>query len=520
MAELRLADILGALSLATDLVNGQPPEMALRCTLLATRLARARGEPEATLRDVYWSGVLRFTGCSGFAVEEAPLAAGNDNGLREVFMRTDLGKPSHMIGAVIRDLGKGAPLVERARSVARFLSSPSLPLQHAWAQCDAARYFARKMGMSGNVVAALGQIDERFDGKGLPNGLRGEEIALPQRYVELARVVMSQLSLSGVAGAVAEVRRRTGGAVDPVLASEFCREPETFCESLTNSSVWELYLACEPGEQRVGADQLSLLFEAFARFADLKSAYTLEHSTGVSYLADQAAQHMGLAAAERTLIRHAALLHDLGRVSVATGIWDKSGGLNTAEWERVRLHPYYTDRVLRRSPELSRLAAVAGRAHERLDGTGYYRGDGAAAIDRAARLLAAADQFFACTESRAYRPAHPLDEARRLLRTAVNSGLQCRQACDAVLSVSGERAALGGPLPSIELSERETEVIGLLAIGLSNKEIGKRLGISPRTVQHHSIHIYEKIGVKSRAGAALYAAENGLLRSAGTARHH
>lgn len=514
MAELRLADIVGALSLATDLVNGQPPEMALRCAVLATRMARARSESAATLEDVFWTGVLRFTGCSGFAVEEAPLAAGDDNGLREVFMRTDLGKPAHLFGAVIRDLGKGAPLADRARSVARFLSSPSLPLEHAWAQCDAARYFARKMGMSNSVVAALGQIDERFDGKGLPNHLRGDEIALPQRYVELARIVVAVLPASGIVGAVAEVRRRTGGAVDPVLASEFCHDPEFFCESLTHSSVWELYLASEPGEERVSTDRLGELFEAFARFADLKSAYTLEHSTGVSALADLAAQHMGLPTAERTVVRHAALLHDLGRVSVATGIWDKPGPLNSAEWERVRLHPYYTDRVLRRSPELSRLAAVAGRAHERLDSTGYYRGEGASAIDRAARLLAAADHFFACTELRAYRPAHPFEQATRLLRDAANSGGLCRHASDAVLSVSGEKTLRSGARLSVELSEREIEVIGLLATGLSNKEIGKRLGISPRTVQHHSIHIYDKIGVKSRAGAALYAAENGLLRLA------
>ena len=186
-----------------------------------------------------------------------------------------------------------------------------------------------------------------------------------------------------------------------------------------------------------------------------------------------------------------------------------------AEWERVRLHSYYTDRVLRHSPALARYADIAGRAHERLDGSGYHRGDREA--DAQVRLLAAADVYHACTEARAYRPARDSNTARQVLLEGVAQGRLCRHAVDAVLDAAGQMPAR--PASAAEaLTEREIEVMRLLVLGLTNKQIGRQLGISPRTVQHHTIHIYGKTGMKSRAGAALWAVERGLLRDAADRR--
>ncbi len=70
----------------------------------------------------------------------------------------------------------------------------------------------------------------------------------------------------------------------------------------------------------------------------------------------------------------AGMLHDLGRVGVSAGIWDKPGPLTDDEWERVRLHPYLTERVLGRSGAFAPLAMLAALHHERLDGSGYPRG--------------------------------------------------------------------------------------------------------------------------------------------------
>lgn len=509
---LRLAEVLGTLSLATDLANGQPSEHALRTAILAVRLAQ--DEPADVRRDVYWAGLLRYLGCNGFAVEEAAYASGDDIGLRASFVRADLGRPSEFIGAVLRDVGRGAPPLQRAKGVLRLLSDPQAPRAHALAQCDAAEHCGRKLGMPAGVLQALAHSDERYDGRGFPDGLAGDALSLPQRYVEAARVAVVFHTLSGVQGARAELSRRAGGHLDPHVVARFTEAAPQLCARLEQDSVWDDFLDSEPGLWLLDENALEPLFEAFALMADLKSGYFSGHSPAVAALARAAAQAQGLAPEKVDLLGRAALLHDLGRVAVSTGVWDKPGPLTAAEWERVRLHSYYTDRVLRHSPALACYADIAGRAHERLDGSGYHRGDHDA--DALVRLLAAADVYQACTEARAFRPASDAHGARQVLLDGIAQGRLCRRAVDAVLAAAGQ-------LPSRQahateaLTEREVGVLRLLVLGLTNKEIGRQLGISPRTVQQHTIHIYGKTGVKSRAGAALWAIERGLLRD--TADH-
>jgi HD-GYP domain-containing protein (c-di-GMP phosphodiesterase class II) len=199
-------------------------------------------------------------------------------------------------------------------------------------------------------------------------------------------------------------------------------------------------------------------------------------------------------------------------VSVPNGIWDKAGPLNAAEWERVRLHPYYTERILIRSPLLAPLVETASLHHERLDSSGYYRGVGGASIPRAARILAAADAYQTMTEERPHRPAHSAEEAARLLAAEAQAGRLDREAVECVLAAAGQRGAarLRGELPA-SLTEREVEVLSLLARGLSNKEIAARLVVSPRTVQHHVEHIFDKTGIRTRSAAAVFAVVNDLV---------
>jgi HD-GYP domain-containing protein (c-di-GMP phosphodiesterase class II) len=259
--------------------------------------------------------------------------------------------------------------------------------------------------------------------------------------------------------------------------------------ALEPGTVWDAYLDAEPGLWLIGEDQLDALCEAFGLIADMKSGYFAGHSPGVAAIAGDAASSLGLAAADARNLRRAALLHDLGVVSVPTGLWDKPGPLSTAEWERVRLHSYWTDRALRRSPALTSLADIASRAHERLDGSGYHRGDGAA-LGVAARLLAAADVYRACAEPRAWRAALSADDAQRVLRQDARDGRLCPRAVDAVLGAAGHaapRRAADAPEP---LTERELEVMRLLVRGLTNKQIAKALPISPRTVQDQMLHLW------------------------------
>ena len=506
---LRLAEVLGALSLATDLANGQPSEHGLRTAILAGRLAR--DEPLPVRQQVFLTGLLRYLGCNGFAVEEAGFAGGDDIGLRASFVRADLGRPVEFVGAVLRDVGRGTPPLQRAQGILRLLSDPQAPRDHAHAQCEAAVHCGRKLGMPPEVLRALAQSDERFDGRGLPGGLAGEALALPQRYAEVARVAVVFHALGGVAAARSTLRRRAGGHLDPGIVARFEADAQACCAGLAEHSVWDEYLAAEPGLWVLEASALDPLFEAFALLADLKSGYFSGHSGAVAGLARAAARAQGADAAAAEHLARAALLHDLGRVAVPSGLWDKPGPLSSAEWERVHLHSYYTDRVLRRSPALAAYADIAGRVHERLDGSGYHRGDRELAAP--VRLLAACDAYQAATEPRAYRWAADPATAARTLRAQAAQGRLCPRAVDAVLAAAGHAAARRRAEDPL-LSHREIEVLKLLVLGLSNKEIARRLAISPRTVQHHTVHIYGKTGVRSRAGAALWAVERGLLPAA------
>jgi HD-GYP domain-containing protein (c-di-GMP phosphodiesterase class II) len=246
-------------------------------------------------------------------------------------------------------------------------------------------------------------------------------------------------------------------------------------------------------------------------FADMKSPWTLGHSPGVAELAEAAAWRLGLAADDVSVVRRAALLHDLGRAGVSSAVWDRPAALSEADRERVRLHPYFTERTLARSPGLAPLGRLGAAHHERLDGSGYHRGATAGDLPVTARLIAAADVFHAMTEPRPHRPAHSSEAAAAELTAQVRAGCLDGACVDAVLGAAGQAAErVRGPLPA-GLTEREAEVLGLVARGLTNRQVAERLGSSPKTVGNQVQAAYGKIGVSTRAAAALFAVEHGLL---------
>lgn len=514
-SSIRLAEILGSLSLATDLSVGCPMETALRAALIATRLGRAQGCREDVLGDVYYAALLRLLGCTGASQEEAfRFGAGDDIALRHAFLQTDLGSTAAVLGTAVTQLARGAGLLVRARAVTRFVGKQQggadLPAIH----CEQAMTLARDLGMGPGVLSGLEQMYERFDGQGLPGSCAGPDLTLSARLMHVAYVAEMHRATAGADAARSEVKKRAGGQLDPELAALLHKREGEIFEGLASASVWDLFLAAEPMPQRrVDEADLEVFARAFACFVDLKSPYTLGHCQSVADLAENGALQLGLPAAERQTLRVAALLHDLGTVSVPNGIWEKPGPLNPAEWERVRLHAYQGERVLSIGPALQKVAALVGRHHERRDGSGYHRGL-SGALSQAAMLLAASDVYSALRQERAYRPARSQREAAAILRSEVRDGRLDESSVEAVLAAAGHpplRSAKASQKSA--LSPREVEVVQLLARGLSDKEIAQRLSLSPRTVHHHVEHIYEKTGVSGRAAVALYAVRHDLIRA-------
>lgn len=506
--QIRLTEVLAALSLVTDVGRGVPMETTLRATVIAARFANVLGLDHARRQEAYFTALLRSLGCTSHAHENAALLGGDDLAFQRLFHRLDPGRPATFVRDVVTEMGAWNPPLERVRTVARFVrAAPTVGPYAARSGCEVSVSLATRLALPEGVVAALAYVYERWDGKGIPDGRAGEAIPVSARIAHLVEVAERAHAAGGIAPARDAVAQRSGGHLDPSLVAAFVPAAGDLCAELDEIDALTAALEAEPRpHSRLPAHDLARCALALADVVDLKSPWTLGHSSTVAALAAGAASGPG----DRTRLRLAGLLHDVGRVSVPNGIWDKPGALTAAESERVRLHPHYTARIVSRIPAFAPLASLAAADHERLDGSGYHRGLPASTIDEPMRVLAAADVYAALTAPRAHRPALPDGEAARVLRREAAAGRLCAHACEAVLEAAGHDPARKTSLPH-GLTEREVEVLRLAARGLTNKEIAAELVVSPRTVQHHLAHVYEKIDRRTRAGAALFAMERGLL---------
>jgi HD-GYP domain-containing protein (c-di-GMP phosphodiesterase class II) len=512
---VRLADLLGGLSIIADLGFGLPPEEAMRSCLIGTALAREIGAAEDDVADTFYTSLLVHIGCTAFSHETAAVFGDELQNTRAV-ARTNFADPRDVLTSFVPEATRGMSTRSRVRAATFIVTrGNAFGKRYETASCEVARATARRIALREGVQRSVYEVHEWWNGKGAPRGLRGEEIALPARVARVAAEAARFSDVGGADLAVDAVRRRSGGVLDPSIVQTFVVSAPALLAEAGAGDPRERILEAEP-EPVVerGPDELARVGEAFGDLADLKTPFTHGHSKEVARLATAAAERLRLDAATTSRLQVAALLHDLGRVGISNAIWEKPGPLTTAEWEQVRMHPYHSERILATSGALEPMARLAGMHHERLDGSGYHRGCTARDIPASARALAAADAFQAMTERRPHRAAMSPDQAADELAKASRGGRLDPDAVAAVLDVAGGRpAGRRRDLRPAGLSEREIEVLRLVADGCSNPQIAQRLYISRRTAEHHVQHIYTKIGVSSRAAAALFALEHDLLGS-------
>jgi putative nucleotidyltransferase with HDIG domain len=330
--------------------------------------------------------------------------------------------------------------------------------------------------------------------------------------LHLASLAVVFTRIGGVDAAVDVVLRRAGRSLDPALAAAFRQHGPALLAEVETLDPWKAVVEAEPEPRHWIPDgRLDAVAHAFADMVDLKLPFTRGHSSGVAELAEAAAHVLTLGEAEVAVVRRAALFHDLGRVGIPNGIWEKRGALSESDWEQVRLHPYHTERILTRSPVLAPLARPAGMHHERQDGSGYHRQIAGAVIPMTARLLAAADSYQAMTQTRPHRPALGPEVAAQHLRAEADRSRLDGEAVRAVLAAAGHRQPRARTAWPAGLSDREVAVIRLIAQGESYRSMAHHLTISSRTAAHHVQHIYNKIGVSTRAAATMFALEHDLL---------
>jgi HD-GYP domain-containing protein (c-di-GMP phosphodiesterase class II) len=510
---VRLAELMAALSTATDLAMGQPVEQAMASCIVAVRLGQAAALTEQDLRDAYYLALLRYIGCNADAAWLASIV-GDEITLRGEIALIDSADSPAVLGLMLRSIRQanaGLSGLKLVQAMVRGLAQlPQVQSSFFPGHCEVASRLAQRMGFAPSFVGGVGQLYARWDGKGVP-ALKGNAIAPAMQVVSLAQDAVNFHRVGGLDAVRRMARDRSGKAHAPRLCALLAQQADALLAGLEAEPAWDQVLALEPGEPvRLTAWQLDAACEAMGDYVDLKSPHHLGHSRRVAELAAAAAEHMQMPEPEVARVRRAGWLHDIGRAGVSAGFAHLAGPLTERQWEQMRLHPYHTERILARPAVLADVAAIASLHHERLDGSGYAKGAKAPALPMTARVLAAADRYCALCEPRPHRAAlGEAQAAERLLQDGRDGRLD-PQAVDAVLRCAGHRPPRHSSAPA-GLTERECEVLRHLARGATLKAVARDLGLSVKTVDRHVQNIYGKIGVSTRAGATLFAVEHGLL---------
>jgi HD-GYP domain-containing protein (c-di-GMP phosphodiesterase class II) len=515
---IRRADFMMLLAYASDLATGHSRDFALRSCVLAMRIADLAGLSEQDRRNAYHQSLLRYVGCNADTDLLSGLF-GDEIALRKDLVGLDMGNRAELgrvfVQAFKRLYYDLEPAAQQQAIEAGLAQAASVVRPVLTAHCEVAQRIGERLGLSEEIRRNLGQIYERWDGKGLPHGLSGDAVLPAVRLITLAQDVIALSDTVGVEAMADVVASRAGAAYEADLAGLVSANAPALMDGIGATVDRETILALEP-DPPVTLDEPACdeAFLAIADMIDMRMPFTQGHSRAVAELAEGAGRESGLPEADVRQLRWSGCVHDIGELVVPVSTWTRNGPLSVRERDAAHLHAYYGERALASfGREGDPMGALVLRHHERLDGSGYHRKVNGSDLSPAARILAAAEMFQTSREERPHRKASSIEAAAAQLRAAVREGCISPDAADAVLIVAGQPSHRAAPRPLAGLTPREIEVLRLIAAGLTAKETARRLDISPKTVDHHIQSIYGKIGVTTRAAAALYAVEHGLLRA-------
>jgi HD-GYP domain-containing protein (c-di-GMP phosphodiesterase class II) len=515
---IRRADFMLVLAYASDLATGHSRDFALRSCVLAMRIADLAGLSEQDRRNAYHQSLLRYVGCNA-DTHLMSAAFGDEIALRRDLVGLDMGNREELgrvfVQAFRRLYYDLEPAAQQQAIEAGLAQAVSVSRPVLTAHCEVAQRIGERLGLSKEIRRNLDQIYERWDGKGLPRGLSGEDVLPAVRLITLAQDAIALSDAVGVEAMAEVIASRADGPYEADLAYLVSANAPALLEGIGATVDRETILALEP-DPPVTLDEPACdeAFLAIADMIDMRMPFTHGHSRAVAELAEGAGRQIGLPDPDVRALRWSGHIHDIGELVVPVSTWMRAGPLSVRERDAAHLHAYYGERALASfGAEGEPMAGLVLRHHERLDGSGYHRKVGGSDLSPSARILAAAEAFQTSREERPHRKALSTEAAAAQLRAAVRDGCVCPDAAEAVLAVAGQPSRRATPRPLAGLTSREIEVLRLIAAGLTAKEAARKLDISPKTIDHHVQSIYGKIGVTTRAAAALYAVEHGLLRA-------
>ena len=425
--QLRLAELLSALSFALDMVEGQPAGHCVRCCWIAMQIGRETGLSDSQLRNLYYTMLIKDVGCSSNAARICQIYMIDDITFKRDLMTVN-GSLPQVLRFVLSHTGMNAGLAERFRALVNvFQNGGRIAQELMETRCDRGAEIARKMRFSEDVVAGVRSFDEHWDGGGMPEGLSGEAIPIYSRISLIAQIVDVFQTTGGVEAARQEIRHRTGTWFEPRLAEAFERVAmrDEFWTTLRAPDLQTIIFDLEPAQERTFVDESYLddIAAAFAQVIDSKSPYTSGHSERVTLFSDLIAEQLELTPERRRWLKRAALLHDIGKLGVSNTILDKPGKLDDDEWVAMKKHTTLGEMILSRIAAFKDLATIAAGHHEKLDGNGYPRGLRDEQISLEVRIVTTADIFDALTADRPYRAAMPVDKALSIMTEMLGTAL-------------------------------------------------------------------------------------------------
>jgi len=413
---LRLSEVLGALSYALDLTEGQPQGHTLRCCWIGIHVGRELGMNSNEQLDLYYTLLLKDAGCSSNAERLCELYGHDDIETKRNFKLVNTDRINQLARFVFKHTAPGRGLSQRMRYLLRLImNGEQLATELIATRCERGAKIAKKLGFNERVASGVHSLDEHWNGQGRPERLAGENIPIYSRIALLSQVVDVFHQVGGADSVLSELHERNGTWFDPQVVAAFERVARSveFWTTLSDSSLPEKVFAMEPANHVTYLDdeRLDDIAEAFAQVVDAKSHFTYGHSERVAKYSDQIAEHLGLDGIRRRWLWRGALLHDIGKLGVSNAVLDKTGQLDSVEWDSVRTHPRLTQEILSHITPFRELAQVAGAHHERLDGKGYPAGISSNEISIETRIITTCDIFDAITADRPYRSAIPVDES-------------------------------------------------------------------------------------------------------------
>lgn len=425
---VRMSEVLGALSQALDITEGQPAGHSARSCAIGMRLAQETGLPAGQQSSLFYALLMKDAGCSSNSAKVCALFGHNDIVIKRDGKTVDTDSLKAMVGYISRNLAPDGSYLTRAKMFKQFIGNGAdIGRLLTKTRCERGAEIARKLDFTEDTATAIHSLDEHWDGGGHPDGLKGEEIPLLGRYLGLAQCVDFYRNAAGIDGMYEVIEDRAGRWFDPdlVIALQAIRNDTSFWESLTTKRPESLVRSFEPEDRvKIATDaRIDRVAEAFAQVIDAKSPYTATHSAGVAEIAVGIGKVQGLIPKELNDLNRAGLLHDIGKLGVPNTILDKPGKLSSDEWKVMREHPRYSEEILNQVSVFRPIAQIAGRHHERLDGSGYHRGIRGDQMTQMEMILQVADVAEALAADRPYRVGMSVDRVLEIVDSEAGTKL-------------------------------------------------------------------------------------------------